>query len=402
MAKKNVKRIKETRALPTLVEKRNTLLDEMDTLLNKAKAETRAFNDAETKRFGEIKQEVASIDATLKAEEESRAFEKTPGAKANTKSVFEKLLNGENIDLSKEERAVTEGVSTSGNVAVGGQLVGKTYADSIVQKLSYVSPLYAAVNKVVTSQPHQIPIQSTKIGKFVKTAELANYVAQNAEFGTKTLNAVKYTNMFVVSKELVDDSMYNIENELINQTVEALGTTLDELIVKGSSADGIEGLDSVTTGAGAKETVCAGVKTISTADIVELFYTLPIQYRSNAVWVFNDKTAKLLSQLQTTDKKPLLYTDYSNSPVGGQTTLLGRPVIINNNVADYDATTASKAIFFVDLERALTVGVRKGLEMTRSTEFGFLNDSIAVKSNIRLDIKTLVEEACAYLKTKVA
>ena len=68
-------------------------------------------------------------------------------------------MAGQNIDLSKEERAVTEGIS-SGNTAVGEQVVGKTFADSIVQKLAYVSPLYAQANKIVTSQPHQIPVQA--------------------------------------------------------------------------------------------------------------------------------------------------------------------------------------------------------------------------------------------------
>ena len=34
-----IKRILETRALPTLIEQRNNLLDEMDNLLNKAKEE---------------------------------------------------------------------------------------------------------------------------------------------------------------------------------------------------------------------------------------------------------------------------------------------------------------------------------------------------------------------------
>ena len=196
--------------------------------------------------------------------------------------------------------------------------------------------------------------------------------------------------------------MYDIEGELISQTIEALATTLDELIVKGSSADGIEGLESFATENGAKEAVCSKVKTITTDDIVELFYSLPIQYRNNAVWIFNDNTAKVLSKLVDANKQPLLYANFSATPVGPQFTMLGRPVIINNNVADLSSETASKAMFFVDLSRALTVGVRKGFEMQRSTEFGFLNDSVAVKSSIRLDVKTVVEEACAYLKTKIS
>ena len=39
MKKMKIKRILETRALPTLIEQRNNLLDEMDNLLNKAKEE---------------------------------------------------------------------------------------------------------------------------------------------------------------------------------------------------------------------------------------------------------------------------------------------------------------------------------------------------------------------------
>lgn len=387
-----------------LEEQRNDLLNELEAIVEKAKAETRTFNDEEVAKADEIKNEIRKIDETAKAEEEIRKLEKIeePKEEKRMANLVEKLMAGQNIDLSKEERAVTAGVSNSGNVAAGGQLVGKTFADSIVQKLVYVSPLYGQANKIITSQPHQIPIQASKIGKFVKTAELADYVAQNASFGTKTLNAVKYTNMFVVSKELLEDSMYDIEGELISQTIEALATTLDELIVKGSSADGIEGLESFATANGAKEAVCSKVKTITTDDIVELFYSLPIQYRNNAVWIFNDNTAKVLSKLVDANKQPLLYANFSATPVGPQFTMLGRPVIINNNVADLSSETASKAMFFVDLSRALTVGVRKGFEMQRSTEFGFLNDSVAVKSSIRLDVKTVVEEACAYLKTKIS
>lgn len=385
-----------------LLEKRNDLLNEIEAIVEKAKVETRSFNEEEAAKVEEIKNEIKNIDETAKAEEEIRELEKEePKEEKRMANLVEKLMNGQNIDLSKEERAYEERTNEHKVGTQGAQLVGKTFADNIIHKLEYVSPLYGATNKIVTSQPHQIPVQATKIGKFVKTAELANYAAQQATFGTKTLNAVKYTNMFVVSKELLEDSMYDVEAELMNQTIEALASTLDELIVKGASGDGIEGLESFTS-SGAHEVECSGVKKIATDDIVELFYALPIQYRNNAVWIFNDKTAKALSKLVDANKQPLLYANYSNAPVGPTYTMLGRPVIINNNVADLDSASASKAMYFVDLSRALTIGLRKGLEMQRSTEYGFLNDSVAVKSTIRLDIKKIVDDACAYLKTKIS
>lgn len=384
-----------------LLEKRNDLLNEIESIVEQAKNETRSFNEEEAVKVEKIKDEIRKIDETAKMEEEVRKLEKEViEEEKRVDNLVTKLMNGQNVDLSKEERTLEKRANEHKVATQGDQLVGKTFADNIIHKLEYVSPLYSATNKIITSQPHQIPVQATKIGKFVKTAELGNYAAQQATFGTKTLNAVKYTNMFVVSKELLEDSMYDVEGELINQTIEALAATLDELIVKGSSGDGIEGLESFSS-SGAHEVECAGVKSISTDDIVELFYALPIQYRNNAVWIFNDKTAKVLSKLVDTNKQPLLYANYSNVPVGPAYTMLGRPVIINNNIADLDAVASSKAMYFVDLSRALTIGLRKGLEMQRSTEYGFLNDSVAVKSTIRLDIKKILDDACAYLKTKI-
>lgn len=66
----------EIRSMPTLLEQRNNLLEEMDNLLKKAKEETRSLTDEESKRFDEIKAEIAKIDKTLKAEEEARSFDK--------------------------------------------------------------------------------------------------------------------------------------------------------------------------------------------------------------------------------------------------------------------------------------------------------------------------------------
>ena len=74
-----------------------------------------------------------------------------------------------------------------------------------------------------------------------------------------------------------------------------------------------------------------------------------------------------------------------------QTTILGRPVIINEHIANLDGT--GTAVYFGDLKRALIVGERKALSLQKSTEYGFINDEIAIKANMRLDIKKALGEA---------
>jgi HK97 family phage major capsid protein len=90
--------------MKTLIEKRNALLDEMDAIVNKAQQETRAFSEEENSRFDAIKAEVAGIDKTLKAAEESRSFEKIVVKKDEQRSAEENRA----LEIEKEERAFVE------------------------------------------------------------------------------------------------------------------------------------------------------------------------------------------------------------------------------------------------------------------------------------------------------
>ena len=52
--------------LKKLIEKRNSLVEDMNNLVKVADEETRALNEEETKKFEGLRKEVADIDNTLK------------------------------------------------------------------------------------------------------------------------------------------------------------------------------------------------------------------------------------------------------------------------------------------------------------------------------------------------
>lgn len=341
-----------------------------------------------------IKERIAMAEQINKGEVEVKKLEKEDKKEEGecremNKEIRENLLKGKTINLN-EVRAHSE----SGDNKVD-ELVPMSYEATIIKKLEDVSPLYNMVRKVRTSSPHQFTLQGGKIGKFVKTAELANYVQQHASFEAKVMNAFKYTNLVVFSNEIMEDSMFNIEVELRNQLAEALEETYSALIVKGDND--VEGLLQCNESEGAKEVTAATPGKVDEDDILEVYYALKEVYRKNAVWVMSDVTAKELAKLKDGVGQPLLYTSYNVSPVGPQTMMMGRPVVIDNNMPNISDVESKKAILFVDLERAICVGERQGLEIVRSTEFGFINDSVAIKANIRLDIKLMQQEAIAYL-----
>lgn len=363
-----------------LQEERAKLVGEMEGLLNTRDVDGFKSKKAEVDKIDEL---IKGVEATRELKEVKKLEER--GVENMENKLGQEILAGNELQLEKRDMST----------ATAGEVAGETYADSIIKKAVYESPLFGACNRIVTGATHNIPLQNVKIGKFVKTAELGKYVAQNATYKKKTLGAVKYTNMFVVSEELLQDSLYDLESDLIEQMVEAFGTTMDELIVVGDSDEGVEGLNNF-----ASTVTASAIKKIKEDDILDMFYSLPIQYRAEATWVLSDNTAKQLAKLKTADGLPLLYTSYNNAPVGGQSMILGRPVIINNYVADIDGATVGKAIFFGNLNKAVTVGVRKDLTLKKDEIFDI--DGVAVKSNARLDIKTILDEAMVVLSSKIA
>lgn len=381
-----------------LIEQRNELIAKMEAILKVAETETRAFTSEELEKVEGYKQEIANIDATIKMNEEARSFTRKPAEnKAPEVRSLAKEIRELNADANKEievgERELRDKSHVISTTAVGssnaqmGNIAKTTYANYILDKLAYVSPLYGAVrHERFGNSKHQIPVQANKLGKFVPMKELADYAKQTADFAPIMLEAHKFGTLISFSEEVLEDTGYNVEAELLRQLAEAYGTTIDELLVKGESSTGVEGLNSFKSVATEVEVV----QEAPTAEhITAMYFALPIKYRQNATWVISDKVAKALTDLKDVDGRPLLVQSYNGSPFGAGSTLLGRPVIINEHVDQ---------IFFGDLQRALIVGERKSLSLQKSTEYGFIRDEIAIKANMRLDIKKGLKEAIVVSK----
>ena len=379
--------------LKELQEKRAALIKEME----KANEE-RAFDVFETKN-----KELDALDQEIAAEKRMLdlkmvAVTKTDDIITVATEIREAISNSTELTLDELEfRAETMGVTTDNNVAVGN-IKKVTFADYILQKLPYISPLYGATRKeVLGSAMHSVPVQKNKIGKFVRMAELQKYAQQNADYNTIKLEPNKYGTLISFSEEVLEDLGYDIEADLMQQLLEAYGLTLDELIVNGDITNKVDGLNSFSAADGCHEVTQKTSGTITADELLDIYYSLPIQYRNTATWVLSDDTARELSKLTFKEGQPVLFESYNGSPVGPTTTILGKPVIINNNVAKL--SESGVPIFFGDLTKAIIVAPRKSFTIKRSDEFGFIDDSIAVKANARLDIKKAMGEAMSLYKS---
>lgn len=381
--------------LKKLQEKRATIVAEMETA-----NEERAFDVFEAKEL-----ELQEIDREINAEKRMLEIKKNQNSNMDqiedetVDEVRAAIENNEELDLREiEVRTMTVGATADGNVSAGN-LAKTTYADYILKKLPYISPLYGAIRKeVLTSATHSIPVQKNKVGKFVKLNELQKYATQHADYNTVKCEPNKYGTLITFSEEVLEDTGYDLEADMLTQLTEAYGSTMDELIVVGDEASKVEGLNSFAEDEDSHKVKQATAGKITADELLEMYYALPVQYRNNATWIISDATARELSKLTYNDGTPVLFTGYANAPVGQSSTILGKPVIINDYVSNINEE--GTALFFGDLTKALVVAPRKAFTIKRSDEFGFIDDSVAIKANVRLDIKKTLGEAMAVYKTK--
>ena len=180
-----------------LLEKRTKLIEKIEAIMEVAETETRAFSKEELDKINGYTDEVNQIHATIQTHKEARLLMTTIKEPASpTQEPITTLLDeirALQADANKEieigTREVRNGTHTFSDNAVGTgnastEIIGKTtFADYILDKLAYISPLYGAVrHERFGNSKHQIPVQANKLGKFVPMKELAEYTKQVATF----------------------------------------------------------------------------------------------------------------------------------------------------------------------------------------------------------------------------
>ncbi len=385
--------------LKKLKEKRGTLIEEMRSL-----NEERSFD-----KFKEKEVELKNLDDEIYAEERMLELTETKKVKKDIETrdynaeIRSAIEDEKELDITNFEiRAMGVG-EIQGDVTHTSKNIKKmTFATNIIKKAEEVSELYKYVrHEKMPSNMHQIPVQKNKIGRFTNVKELEKYTEQNMDHEPVQMSAHKYGVISVFSEESLEDTGYDLMSELREQFSEAAAETLDYLLVKGDTVTKVEGLESLEEDEVAGVITTEEVGKVQFKELQSLYNTLPRKYQKNATWVIGTELAGQLSMETDGFGRPLLTPDFSQTPFGGKRVpmLLGCPVVISDHVAGITGgESGAKVAYLGDLSKAFISGIRKSFTIKSSTEYEFVKDGIAVKANMRLDIKKGLTEAMVYLK----
>ena len=154
------------------------------------------------------------------------------------------------------------------------------------------------------------------------------------DFSVTSIGSYKLGTILKIHTNLAEDACFNLERYITNRLGKSCAKAEDDSFTNGDGENSPTGILDDTEGA---ET---GVTTdsITCDDVIELFFSVKPEYRDNAVWMMNDKTAMALRKLKDENGFPIWN---HNSD-----TIFGKPVIINNYMPD--AEDGNKPIAFGD------------------------------------------------------
>ena len=348
-------------------------LDQINATTDEARArELEAQHDAAMAEYDRLEKQIEreeKLAALEQRSEETRARQRPipgegaargqdNGEQVTYRSAFYKLfaVGGDPSELSNEERAVLRAgvqrdaefrtqTTSGGGGAAGGYTVPTELSTQIIRSMVAWGPMYdediATTMNTTSGGPIDLPtVNDTGVTAEAHTegAPLTDDGGKDVTFGKKTLNAYVFDTEFVrFSRELAQDSIFNMEQLLGSLLGERLGRIANSQLTVGTGSSAPNGI--VTASSLGKTS--ASATAITWDEIIDLEHSVDPAYRVSpkARYMFNDNTLSVVRKLKDGDGNYL----WQNGDVqkGVPASFNGRPYSINQAM---DSIAAGKKV----------------------------------------------------------
>jgi HK97 family phage major capsid protein len=360
----------------SLTDELGTLQGEMRMLILGAEAESRDLNTDEDNKYKDLESKSASIRSRIARLQEMENLSKGQAKdqrksddKADKDAEKRELAEAVNTYLRRglegctaEQRSLLESRALS---HVTGNAGAYTIPEGFANELELAMKAYGGIMQVATIMdtdtgndiPHPTMNDTGNVGAILGENTDAG-ASVDPSFGVVTLKAYTYSSKpILVPNQLLEDSAFNLETYLANALAERIGRAFN---VHGTTGDNNSKPQGIVN-ASAKGADAAAAA-ITYDNLVDLQHSIDPAYRQNGKWMMNDSTFKALRKLKDSTNNPIFQLSMRD---GEPTTLLGKPVIINNDMAEIGAS--AKSVLFGDfskykVRRVKNYGVKRLVE----------------------------------------
>lgn len=343
--------------IKALIEKRNAIVADMSKLFDTADTEKRSFNEDETKKFDEMKKEIADIDAMINRYNEARALE-NGAPKQEKKEVDQEALEMRafsNFIRTNSTHYVEERADVNFTTGDNGTLIPTSIANKIIDTVKNVSPIFSMATKYNVKGNLTFPIYDESTQK-ITVAYATEFKALNASAGKFkgiTLGGFLAGSLIKISRSLINNTEFDVAAYVINEMALRIAEFLEHELLVGTGNNAMTG---VLSAANTNVYTTQAATAISADDLIAVQVKLPQALRKNTAWIMNTSTMLAIRQLKDGEGRYMLQPDLTR---GFGYVLLGAPVYESDTV---DSIAAGKAVIAYGDFSGLYVNLRPGIE----------------------------------------
>lgn len=279
-----------------------------------------------------------------------------------------------------------------GTDSEGGYLVPDEYEKKLVESLQdevFFRNLATVIR--TSSGDRKIPIVTSK-GEAAWIDEEGQFPESDDSFGQTSIGAYKLATMIKVSDELLNDSVFNIEQYISKEFGRRIGAKEEEAFFVGDGQGKPIGLFN-TTG-GAETGVTAATVSITFDDVMDLYYSLRAPYRNKASWLLNDSTVKAIRKLKDGNGN---YIWQPSVREGEPDRILNRPY--RTSIYVPELAEGKRVMAFGDYSY-YWIADRQGRSFKRLNELYAATGQVGFLACERVDGKLILSEAVKTLDVK--
>ena len=279
-----------------------------------------------------------------------------------------------------------------GTDSEGGYLVPDEYEKKLVEALEDEVFFRSLATVIKTSSgDRKIPIVTSK-GEAAWIDEGGQFPESDDSFGQTSIGAHKLATMIKVSDELLNDSVFNIEQYISKEFGRRIGTKEEEAFFIGDGTGKPIGIFNKT--GGAETGVTAASTGITFDDVMDLYYSLRAPYRNKATWILNDSTVKAIRKLKDGNGN---YIWQPSVREGEPDRILNRPYRTSIYVPELAA--GNRVMAFGDYSY-YWIADRQGRSFKRLNELFATTGQVGFLTSERVDGKLILSEAVKTLDIK--
>lgn len=368
-------------------------LEHRDTFTDQEQADTRAaikeINDKikeKEERLAELRSEaeknekgVENMDNTLLhySENMSRAdlFETVEYRSAFFKKLQKKPLT------EVETRAITSAANS------GGAAIPTVTMTTILDRVRNTPGILSLITIEEIPSLTSFPVANT-VADASWISETSASTSSSDTLNNVTLAAYKLIKTIEITAQLETMSVDAFERWLVNTLVKKMTLALRKAVFSGTGSNQPTGLSGMTWDTTNSITVAASAN-ITYDNMVDVEALVDGDFDAEAVWVMNKKTKAQVLKIKDEQKRPIFERAIEKGIAGY---ILNRPLHIDSQVPDNE-------IYIGDFKSGYVMNFAKPIEVTSSTEAGFMSGSTIYRGLALVDGKpTNAKGAIAKIK----